>query len=991
MSKWALGMAKEKIKLKPKEKKKSGGDGGSKKKITSGDGDSKKKKKKKVKIIEDPDVAPAESEEELYPVAEESEQDQEEREEEEEDEEEADEDGDGEEEEEEEEEEEQLDEEKDLSASQKFKIKDVNPDQERKKGKGGKSSCGIVKQAVETEKPKSPRGGMDKFRRQAAKEKAKRKKLAEKGGDDKDVFQIMFDGNGNPRKPKKVNKKREKKKTVDPRMERSKLLMQALEEMPGPEEVIKPSDEQADKAALDNLYANDEVGPRPPSRSADEENLDKRVAPISFTLEREDGSHAFIKEGEILVLTQHNPNEKWWTGYPLGRVEDTGEFKSDVLDLERKTNKDPMATAPPSEQQLATANNSKSRVTQQPGAPEATAMAEEENASKENEGSQEPENARLQDDPCAEALPVREPAAAPVSKPAPLPASVSAPALAPASAPAPKRIPLDEPEPEPEPEPDQVPLVASRGEPPLAPAPRPRATSDGAVRPPVTPPKPAGTPPHLVGLQTAPVQQASPMGPTPVGDGFQEMLQQGLQCVYMQRFDEAISLFKQCRQVNLTDPTPAYNLACCYSLKRDIDSGIRWLTVAVDLGLDYEDLQQDPDLENMFEDPRFQSIWDRMRNLSDDELAQVDAGLPLSEVRSAHSLTTALTQQYPQALQNDYSRSPPREDSAGSVEGPDTVFESRLQDGVEAVARGDTQEAVRCFESCLRLRPEDAACAYNLTCCHALMGSVDHAVTWFENAVKWGLAEVAGLDPARDPDLTSLMSNAQFQELLQELKQRQYQIESGMSAPAATMDSFAPQTSDANLNSSLGAQSWAAADTSSTTVQGPDNRSFASAPVGYDHRPRPSPEGAPLGYEPAPAWGAHGLEQHPQDVLGNRGVSHHMPGSAMSGTRSAGVPERTSSLRRWQAATHQLPHDPEEWALVHVAHWLKQLGLGKYVEKFEEQDIRGDVLLDLTSAECEQVLGIRVLGHRKLLMKSLEYLRKQSKMDRDAFLAELQG
>jgi tetratricopeptide (TPR) repeat protein len=467
------------------------------------------------------------------------------------------------------------------------------------------------------------------------------------------------------------------------------------------------------------------------------------------------------------------------------------------------------------------------------------------------------------------------------------------------------------------------------------------------------------------------------------------MLQQGLQCVYVQRFDEAIALFKQCRQVNLTDPTPAYNLACCYSLKRDIDSGIRWLTVAVDLGLDYEDLQQDPDLENMFEDPRFQSIWDRMRNLSADELAQVDAGKPLSEVRPANSLTNALTQQYPQVLQNDASRSSPRLDSAGSVEGPDAVFESRLQDGVEAVARGDTQEAVRCFESCLRLRPEDAACAYNLTCCHALMGAVDQAVTWFGNAVKWGLAEVAGLDPARDPDLSSLMSNAQFQELLQELKQRQRQIESAGGspdgAPAASLDSFAPQTSDANLNSSLGAQSWAAADTSSSTVQHPDSRSFASAPVGYDQRPRPSPEGAPpFGHETAPAWGPYGLEQHPQDVLGNRGVSQQMPGM-----RS--VPERTSSLRRWQAATHQLPHDPEEWALVHVAHWLKQLGLGKYVEKFEEQDIRGDVLLDLTSTECEQVLGIRVLGHRKLLMKSLEYLRKQSKMDRDAFLAELQG
>lgn len=76
------------------------------------------------------------------------------------------------------------------------------------------------------------------------------------------------------------------------------------------------------------------------------------------------------------------------------------------------------------------------------------------------------------------------------------------------------------------------------------------------------------------------------------------------------------------------------------------------------------------------------------------------------------------------------------------------------------------------------------------------------------------------------------------------------------------------------------------------------------------------------------------------------------------------VANGSNSLRRWQAAIHQLPHDPEEWQLVHVAHWLKQLGLGKYVEKFEEQDIRGDVLLDLTNEECEDVLDIRVLGHR---------------------------
>ena len=71
----------------------------------------------------------------------------------------------------------------------------------------------------------------------------------------------------------------------------------------------------------------------------------------------------------------------------------------------------------------------------------------------------------------------------------------------------------------------------------------------------------------------------------------------------------------------------------------------------------------------------------------------------------------------------------------------------------------------------------------------------------------------------------------------------------------------------------------------------------------------------------------------------------------------------------------------EEWSLGHVSQWLKQMGLAKYIEKFEEQDIRGDVLLDLTAEECESNLGIKVLGHRKLLLKSLEFLKRQSKHD----------
>ena len=37
--------------------------------------------------------------------------------------------------------------------------------------------------------------------------------------------------------------------------------------------------------------------------------------------------------------------------------------------------------------------------------------------------------------------------------------------------------------------------------------------------------------------------------------------------MYRKRYDDAINVFKQSRKYDPVDPTPAYNLACCYSLK----------------------------------------------------------------------------------------------------------------------------------------------------------------------------------------------------------------------------------------------------------------------------------------------------------------------------------------------------------------------------------------------------------------------------------------
>lgn len=77
------------------------------------------------------------------------------------------------------------------------------------------------------------------------------------------------------------------------------------------------------------------------------------------------------------------------------------------------------------------------------------------------------------------------------------------------------------------------------------------------------------------------------------------------------------------------------------------------------------------------------------------------------------------------------------------------------------------------------------------------------------------------------------------------------------------------------------------------------------------------------------------------------------------------VARMSSNMRRWQTASNELPHDPEEWSLGHVAQWLKQMGLSKYIEKFEEQDIRGARHTPPARPNPSNVLGESLLPRRQ--------------------------
>jgi len=63
-----------------------------------------------------------------------------------------------------------------------------------------------------------------------------------------------------------------------------------------------------------------------------------------------------------------------------------------------------------------------------------------------------------------------------------------------------------------------------------------------------------------------------------------------------------------------------------------------------------------------------------------------------------------------------------------------------------------------------------------------------------------------------------------------------------------------------------------------------------------------------------------------------------------------------------------------DWPVEKVMDWLSATGLGHMSKNFEEHRITGDVLLELTSSDLEQI-GIHALGDKKRLLRAVTQLR----------------
>lgn len=94
--------------------------------------------------------------------------------------------------------------------------------------------------------------------------------------------------------------------------------------------------------------------------------------------------------------------------------------------------------------------------------------------------------------------------------------------------------------------------------------------------------------------------------------------------VYTRRgfFDKGLNLDRELKKLRPDDPIVHYNLACSYSLMKEIDKSLETIKQAIVLGYDnLEYLQFDPDLVNLRQDDRFKRFWQELKTRSQTENA----------------------------------------------------------------------------------------------------------------------------------------------------------------------------------------------------------------------------------------------------------------------------------------------------------------------------------------------------------------------------------
>ncbi|KAJ7651638.1 hypothetical protein DFH06DRAFT_1282850 [Mycena polygramma] len=154
------------------------------------------------------------------------------------------------------------------------------------------------------------------------------------------------------------------------------------------------------------------------------------------------------------------------------------------------------------------------------------------------------------------------------------------------------------------------------------------------------------------------------------------------------------------------------------------------------------------------------------------------------------------------------------------------------------------------------------------------------------------------------------------------------------------------------------------------------------APALHDSPLRESVTASPGLPSPAPSAAAN-ASKHSSVASSTAGLMTGVP-SKPSSVHSAPLSVVSEGKRRDDSghasgsggSAHGAPKHPSEWTVEEVVDWLKSKGFDEVSDKFTEQEITGDVLLDLDANLLKTEIGIMAFGKRVRIANAIADLRR---------------
>jgi beta-lactamase regulating signal transducer with metallopeptidase domain/tetratricopeptide (TPR) repeat protein len=232
----------------------------------------------------------------------------------------------------------------------------------------------------------------------------------------------------------------------------------------------------------------------------------------------------------------------------------------------------------------------------------------------------------------------------------------------------------------------------------------------------------------------------------PSADG-ESWFKLGYDMLPLHKYDQSIDAFKQALAKGYKPSTTMYNIACGYSRKGDVASGMQWLQKSIEEGFDSIDkLDDDSDIDNlrdnahfadlkkMAEELRMQPSNNFISNLLKDDSDWVDA---LPRFRE-------MTRKYPNLGRTWFNL------------------------GFASLQGGQNQESINSFKRALDLNYRASTTMYNIACGYARSNQSDAAIDWLQKARAAGFQLSSYID--HDDDLNSLRSDPRFRQLRKEVR-----------------------------------------------------------------------------------------------------------------------------------------------------------------------------------------------------------------------------